>query len=78
MPGVPERSDVIAMLATFGDRQPEQVTEEIDSLELVWLIHQVEERYGELELDDDMLGRMSTVTGALGVLEELGIGSSHA
>ena len=77
MPGVLERSDVVAMLATFGDRRPEQVPEQIDSLELVWLIHQVEERYGALDVDDDMLGRMSTVTGALGVLEELGIGSSH-
>ena len=29
------------MLATYGDRQPEQVPEAIDSLELAWLIHQI-------------------------------------
>ncbi len=65
------------MLATFGDRQPEQVPEEIDSLELVWLIHQIEERYGDLDLDldDDILDRMSTVTGVLDVLKDLRVGS---
>jgi hypothetical protein len=69
--GVPQRSDVVAMLATYGDRQPDQVPEAIDSLELAWLIHQIEQRYGELDVDDDMLTRMSTVTGVLGVLKEL-------
>ena len=44
MPAVLQRSDVVAMLATYGDRQPEQVPEAIDSLELVWLIHQIEQR----------------------------------
>ena len=62
MPGVPQRSDVVAMLATYGDRQPDQVPEAIDSLELAWLIHQIEQRYGPLDVDDDMLARMSTVT----------------
>jgi acyl carrier protein len=62
------------MLATFGDRQPDQVPEAIDSMELVWLIHQIEERLGELDLDDDMLDRMSTVTGVLGVLQNLRTG----
>ena len=66
------------MLATYGDRQPEQVPEAIDSLELAWLIHQVEQRYGELDLDDDMLARMSTVTGAVGVMKDLKIGLTHA
>ena len=77
MSGVPQRSDVMAMLATYGDRDPEQVPEVIDSLELVWLIHQIEQRYGELEVDDDMLARMSTVTGVLDVLTDLRVGSSH-
>ena len=49
------------MLATYGDRQPEQVPEAIDSLELAWLLHQIEQRYGALEVDDDMIARMSTV-----------------
>ena len=77
MPGVVQRSDVIAMLATYGDREPEQVPEAIDSLELVWLIHQIEQRYGALDVDDDMLARMATVTGAVGVLTDLRVGSSH-
>jgi acyl carrier protein len=74
MLGVLQRSDVVAMLATFGDRQPEQVTEVIDSMELVWLIHQLEERFGDLNLDDDMLDRMSTITGVLDVLKSLRTG----
>ena len=65
------------MLASYGDRQPEQVPEEIDSLELAWLLHQVEQRYGVLDVDDDMIARMSTVTGVVDVLTDLGVGSSH-
>lgn len=65
------------MLATYGDRQPEQVPEGIDSLELAWLIHQLEQRYGELAVDDDMITRMSTVTGVLEVLKDLKVGSPH-
>ena len=65
------------MLATYGGRQPEQVTEAIDSLELAWLVHQIEQRYGLLDVDDDMFARMSTVTGVVAVLRDLGVGSSH-
>jgi acyl carrier protein len=64
------------MLATYGDREPEQVPEGIDSLELAWLIHQIEQRYGELDVDDEMINRMSTVTGAVEVLRDLKAGSS--
>jgi hypothetical protein len=77
MAGVLQRSDVVAMLATYGDRQPEQVPEAIDSLELAWLIHQIEQRYGPLDVDDDMLARMSTVTSVAGLLRDLKVGSSH-
>ena len=65
------------MLATYGDRQPEQVPETIDSLELAWLMHQIEQRYGALDVDDDMIARMSTVTGVVDVLKDLRVGSSH-
>lgn len=59
------------MLAAFGDRRPEQVPESIDSMELAWLIHQVEERYGRrIELDDAALARMTSVTSAQQVLRE--------
>lgn len=74
MPAVPTRSDVVEMLATYGDRSPENIPEAIDSLELAWLLHQLEQRWGALDLDDDMVARMSTVTGVLGVLTELRIG----
>jgi len=65
------------MLATYGDRRADQVPEAIDSLELAWLIHQIEQRYGTLDVEDDMIARMSTVTGALDVLTDLLVGSSH-
>jgi acyl carrier protein len=77
MPGALQRADVVAMLATYGDRQPEQVPEAIDSLELAWLIHQIEQRYGIFDADDDTLERMSTVTGAVGVLADLKIGLAY-
>jgi len=59
------------MLATYGDRAPDQIPEEIDSLELAWLMHQIEQRYGVLDIDDDTMARMSTVTGVIDVLTEL-------
>jgi hypothetical protein len=77
MAGVLQRSDVVAMLATYGDRQPEQVPEAIDSLELAWLIHQIEQRYGPLDVDDDMLARMSSVTSVVGLLQDMRVGSAH-
>lgn len=68
----PDRGEVIAMLATYGDRTPEQVRERLDSLELAWLIHQVEQRYkAELDLDDDQILEMSTVDGAVTVLAKV-------
>jgi acyl carrier protein len=71
-----ERSEVVAMLATYRERRPDQVPEAIDSLELAWLIHQVEQRYGALDIDDDSIARMFTVTGAVDVLRDLKIGQS--
>jgi hypothetical protein len=77
MSGALERSDVVAMLASYGDRRPEQVPEAIDSLELAWLIHQVEQRYGALDIGDDAIARMFTVTGAVDVLRDLKAGSAR-
>jgi hypothetical protein len=77
MSGQLDRSEVVAMIASYGDRRPEQVPEAIDSLELAWLIHQVEQRYGALDIDDDAIARMSTVTGAVDVLRDLAIGSAR-
>lgn len=72
MAGAPSRDDVLAMLATYGDRQPEDIAEGIDSLELAWLVHQLEQHYGvPIDLADEDLARMSTVTGAVEVLHGL-------
>ncbi|WP_333767127.1 acyl carrier protein [Streptomyces sp. IBSBF 2435] len=69
-PAVPGRAEIVAILAAFGDRPPDQVPEGIDSMELAWLVHQIEQRYGGT-VDDDALVRMSTVSGVLQVLGEL-------
>jgi hypothetical protein len=63
------RTDVLAMLARYGDRAVEDVGEELGSLELTWLVAQVEQRYGLLlDLTDEVFAEMSTVTGAVRVL----------
>lgn len=69
MPDVPQRAEVVELLAAFGDRTPDQVPEGIDSMELAWLVHRIEQRYGG-RFDDDALARMTTVTGVLRVLDE--------
>lgn len=67
----PDRDDIIAMLAAFGDRAPADVGEAIGSLELTWLITQVEQRYGvTLDLTDDQYERMTTVTAAVSTIRE--------
>jgi len=66
------------MLATYGDRRPQDIAENIDSLELAWLVHQLEQHFGEpLDLDDDALDRMSTVSGTVEVLHELKAGTGR-
>jgi acyl carrier protein len=65
----PDRDEVVAMLATYGNREPAAVRERIDSLDLAWLVHQVEQRYDvTLDLGDEQLAAMSTVSGAVEVL----------
>jgi acyl carrier protein len=77
-PAVPDRGDVIAMLATFGDRDADAVAEGIGSLELTWLITKVEERYDvTLDLSDEAMHQMSTVSGAVAVLHDVLAGSGH-
>ncbi|MFL6121025.1 hypothetical protein [Actinophytocola sp.] len=65
------RDDVVAMIASLGDRTADEVGDRIDSMQLAWLLHQVEQRYGvEIELNDGQYARMSTVDGAVDVLRE--------
>jgi hypothetical protein len=69
VPTTLDRADVVAMLATYGERPAEDVPERIGSLEVAWLVHQVEQRYGvTLDLGDDELIRMGTVSDAVDVL----------
>jgi hypothetical protein len=82
---LPNRTDVLEMLAGYGERLPEDVNEELGSLELTWLIAQAEQRYSvQLDLTDEMFAGMDTVDGAVAALRtaiaaELGIteGAGH-
>lgn len=72
-----QHAEVVAMLATYGERTPEEVPETVDSLELAWLIHQVEQRYGRpFDADDDALAEMTTVSAVVRVLGKLGFGGA--
>ena len=74
----PGREQVIEMLASFGQRSPGEVAEDIGSLELTWLITQVEVRYGvTLDLSDETLAQMTTVAGAVAALRDALTGAEH-
>lgn len=69
--GALDRDTVVAMLAAFGDRAPEAVDDIVGSLELTWLIAEVEQRYSVvLDLSDEQLARIRTVEDATDVLRE--------
>jgi acyl carrier protein len=77
-PAVPDREEVVAMLASFGQRSPDEVAEEIGSLELTWLITKVEVRYGvTLDLSDEDLAQMTTVSSAVPALRDALAGAEH-
>lgn len=66
-----DRAQVVSMLAAFGDRAPEAVDDVVGSLELTWLIAEVEQRYAVvLDLSDEQLDAMHTVQDAALVLGE--------
>lgn len=75
--GALDRDAVVAMLAAFGDRAPEAVDDVVGSLELTWLIAEVEQRYAVvLDLTHEQLARIRTVEDATSVLREaLGLGA---
>lgn len=71
------RTDVLAMVATLGTRGADSELERLSSMEVAWLVHQVEQRYGvELDLDDEQLAQLRTVTDAVRQLEE-SVRNSH-
>ncbi|WP_234327143.1 acyl carrier protein [Streptomyces sp. NRRL WC-3742] len=66
---LPDRAEVISMLAAFGQRAAESVPEELGSLELTWLIAEFEQRYGfQLDLDDEGFAAVRTVDDAAELL----------
>ena len=70
-PPLPGRTEVVAMLARYGDRSPQAVHEALGSLELTWLIAEFEQTYQiELDLDDDRLDAVRTVDDATALLRE--------
>jgi acyl carrier protein len=71
-PEPPGREEVVTILAKLGDRTPDEVTEQIGSLEVAWLISEVEQQYHViLELSDEALAQMVTLSGAVATLAEL-------
>jgi acyl carrier protein len=78
-PAPPSRDEIIAMLAALGDRSRDEVAERIGSLELTWLITKVEQEYDvTLELSDDALAQMTTVSGAVATLRDELAGAANA
>jgi hypothetical protein len=64
-----DRDSVVRMLAAFGDRAPAQVDDLIGSLELTWLITEVEQRYSVVvDLTEDDLDHVRTVADAVRIL----------
>ncbi|MFD0567698.1 hypothetical protein ACFQ2M_41320 [Kitasatospora saccharophila] len=70
------REEVLALLAEFGGRTPQEVPERIDSMELAWLAHVIEQRHGQ-RLDDDTLARIATVSDAALLLDGLRTGTQR-
>ena len=76
-PSTLDRADVLAMLTPLGTRGPDSTLERLSSMEVAWLVHQVEQRYGiELDLDDEQLARLRTITDAVQLLGE-SVRASH-
>ncbi|MEU4191012.1 phosphopantetheine-binding protein [Kribbella sp. NPDC026611] len=67
-PPPPSRTVILSWLTALGDRPP--AADRLDSMELAWLVHQVEQVYG-VELADADLERITTVDAAVAVLAEV-------
>jgi acyl carrier protein len=71
-PEPPGREEVVTIVAKLGDRTPDNVTEQIGSLEVAWLISEVEQQYHvTLEFSDEALAQMATISGAVATLADL-------
>ncbi|ARP73757.1 hypothetical protein LK07_32805 [Streptomyces pluripotens] len=66
------RDEIVALLARYGERSPEEVGEHLGSLELTWLLAQLEESRGaELDPADHRIDGIRTVDDAACVLTEV-------
>ena len=66
-----DRAGVLEMLQPLNERATDPGRERLSSMEVAWLVHQVEQRYGlRLDLDDDQLGELRTVADAVRLLGE--------
>jgi acyl carrier protein len=66
-----ERADVLQMLQSLNERATDPARERLSSMEVAWIVHQVEQRYSvELDLDDDQLAKLRTIDDAVRLLGE--------
>ena len=66
-----DRAQLVSMLAPLAHRSRDPEAERLDSMEVAWLVHQVEQRYQvRLDLDDDELAKMRTITDAVQLLND--------
>ncbi len=66
-----DRDEVLAILAAQQNLAPDAVSERLDSLDLVWLLHTVQERYGVvIDLSDGQFGAVLTISDVVAVLRE--------
>lgn len=66
-----DRDEVVAILATQQNLARDAVSERLDSLDLVWLLHTVQERYGvEIDISDGQFGAVRTIADAVAVLRQ--------
>jgi acyl carrier protein len=66
-----ERADVLQMLQSLNERATDPARERLSSMEVAWIVHQVEQRYSvELDLDDDQLAKLRTIEDAVQLLGE--------
>lgn len=64
-----DRERLVAMLAPLAHRAQNPDAERLDSMEVAWLVHQVEQQYQvSLDLDDRALAKLHTLTDAVAVL----------
>jgi hypothetical protein len=66
-----DRAQLVSMLAPLAHRSRDPEAERLDSMEVAWLVHQVEQRYQlRLDLADDQLAKMHTITDAVQLLND--------